>query len=153
MANPALHLTSNEKANLRRAKIKLAEIHHLDINTMVEILDVSEVRAKMIIGLAEFQSVPSIGPKLAQNLVYHLHIYSLDEIKDRDPALLFDELEQKLGVWIDPCVEDQIRCVVHHANNPDSEKQWHDFTETRKEYRKKYGYPPNRPRKAWYESS
>lgn len=44
------------------------------------------------------------------------------EVKERNGSKLFDELEQKLGVWTDSCVEDQIRCVIHFANNPESKK-------------------------------
>lgn len=64
---------------------------------------------------------------------------------------LFNSLELKLGCWTDPCVEDQIMCIIHHANNPESEKQWFDFTNERKLYRQKFGYPKSRPTLAWYE--
>ena len=65
--------------------------------------------------------------------------------RKKNGAKLFDELEQKLGVWTDSCVEDQLRCVIHFANNPESRKQWFDFTEERKTYRDKIGFPKNRP--------
>ncbi|GIO25195.1 hypothetical protein J11TS1_37760 [Oceanobacillus sp. J11TS1] len=64
---------------------------------------------------------------------------------------MFDNLEKQLGVWTDSCVEDQIRCVMNYANHPDSNRQWFDFTNERKAYREKVGYPLSRPKKAWYE--
>ncbi len=56
-----------------------------------------------------------------------------------------------LGYWVDPCVEDALRCIVYHANNPNSDKCWFDFTEGRKSYRAQNGYPATRPSLAWYE--
>ncbi|WP_390621190.1 helix-hairpin-helix domain-containing protein [Bacillus testis] len=35
---------------------------------------------------------------------------------------MFDALGQVHQEAIDPCVEDQLRCVVHYAFNPDSTK-------------------------------
>ncbi|MCA1010593.1 helix-hairpin-helix domain-containing protein [Halobacillus halophilus] len=75
-----------------------------------------------------------MGFQLAEKLVFKLDIYELAEIKDKNAAELFDQLEKQLGVWTDSCVEDQIRCVINYANHPDSRKQWFDFTEERKEY-------------------
>ncbi|TGB03593.1 helix-hairpin-helix domain-containing protein [Halobacillus salinus] len=149
--NTKLPLTDVEKSKLRKAKVKLGEVHAFNEEDIAHMLDIPHERAKIIKGLADFQTVPSIGYKLAEKLVFQLEVFSLSEIKDEDPAALFDELEQKLGVWTDSCVEDQIRCVVHHANDPDSDRQWFGFTEERKVYREKYGFPEDRPLKAWYE--
>lgn len=151
MSNPKLPLTQDEKATLRRMKVRIGEVHSLSVEQLSEVLCSSDTRTKEIKGLAEFQNVPSIGFKFAEKLVRLLKVYSLNEIKDKDSAELFDKLEQSLGVWTDSCVEDQIRCVIAFANNPASDKQWFDFTDERKRYRKKFGYPENRPVKAWYE--
>lgn len=152
MKNPKLSLTEQERVSLRKAKVKLREIHQMEVHNLAEVLGVSGDRAKEIKALAVFQQVPSIGYKLAEKLVNILHIYSLEEIKDRNGAELLDELEKRMGAWTDPCVEDQLRCIIHFANHPNSSKSWFDFTEERKEYRKQYGYPDSRPKKAWYES-
>lgn len=150
-ANPKFPLKDNEKTILRNRKVKLKELHTFTTEKIAEMLDIPPDRANVLKGLADFQSVPSIGLKLAEKLVYQLKIYSLSEIKHEDGGKLFDSLEQKLGVWTDPCVEDQIRCVIHYANNPKAYKQWFDFTDERKSYREKNGYPENRPTMAWYE--
>ncbi|RFB14771.1 Pathogenicity locus [Bacillus sp. HNG] len=149
--NPKLPLTPEEKGKLRKAKVKIGEIHKLSTSQIRQVLDVPEERARMIKGLADFQTVPTVGFELASKLVNNLHIFSLQDIRTKDGATLFDLLELELGVWTDSCVEDQIRCVIHFANNPNSNKQWFDFTNERKRYRQMYGYPKDRPQKAWYE--
>ena len=131
--------------------MKLGEVHLLDIDQLAELFHSSTERAKVLKGLAEFQTVPSIGNKLADKVVNVLKIYSLKEIESQNAATLFDRLERRLGVWTDGCVEDQIRCVVHYANDRRSTKQWFDFTDERKKYRAEQGYPHDRPERAWYE--
>lgn len=148
---PKLPLTQDEKSRLREFKVKLSDIHKQDPARLAKILKISRDRARMLIGLAAFQKIPSIGPELASKLVSNLGMYSLDDLKDKEGGELLDRLEISLGCWTDPCVEDQIRCVIHHANHPDSEKQWFDFTKERKDYRETYGYPNSRPKIPWYQ--
>lgn len=135
--NIKLPLTHEEKSKLRKAKVKITELYTFNTEQIVYMLNVNREKAKVLKGLAEFQTVPSIGHKLAEKLVFKLSVFSLSEIKDKSASQLFDQLEQQLGVWTDGCVEDQIRCVINYANNPKSSKQWFDFTEERKAYRKK----------------
>ncbi|SFF57510.1 Pathogenicity locus [Halobacillus alkaliphilus] len=146
-----LQLTKEEKSLLRKSKVKISEIHTLTTEQIAAMLNIPNEKAKVLKGLAEFQTVPSIGYQLAEKLVYKLNFFSLSEIKNKNAAELFDQLERQLGVWTDSCVEDQVRCVVNYANNPESSKQWFDFTEDRKEYRELYGFPEDRPVKGWYE--
>ncbi|WP_331000792.1 helix-hairpin-helix domain-containing protein [Radiobacillus kanasensis] len=148
---PKLPLSQEEKQKLRYHKIKISDFNKLGLTNIIDILEVSEERSKILKGLADFQVVPSIGIKLAEKLVFKLELYSLDDIKSKDGAELLDQLEEKLGVWTDPCVEDQIRCVIYYANTFRVDKQWFDFTEERKRYRETYGYPGSRPKMAWYE--
>ena len=148
--NIKLDLTPAEKEKLRANKIKYSEISEYLVDDLVALLDIPEARAKEIRALAEFQSVPSVGIKFAQDLI-SLGYYSLDELKDKDGAKLTDDLELSAGTWIDPCVEDQFRLVVDYANNRDDRKKWWDFTEERKQFRINNGYPSTRPKKAWFE--
>jgi hypothetical protein len=150
-ANIKLPLTELEKASLRKNKIKLASIFNYAVDELEVLLGSTPQRAKEIYALAEFQSVPSIGIKFAEDLVF-LGYYSLKELKGKNGAKLTDEYEQKKGYWIDPCVEDQFRLVVHYAKTNDSGKTWWDFTEERKKYRLKNGYPTSRPKNAWHET-
>lgn len=132
--NPKLPLTPEEKAHLRKAKIRLSDIHELETPELTRVLETSGSRARQIRALAAFQQIPSIGYKFADTLVDNLGFYSLEELKGKDGAVLLDQLEHDLGYWVDPCVEDQIRCVIHHVDHSGSTKQWLDFTEERKAY-------------------
>lgn len=145
-----LGLTPEETKRLRANKIRVSDISGYLVDDLSVLLNVPATRAKEIYALAEFQSVPSVGIKFAQDLI-SLGYYSLDELKEKDGAKLIDDLELSTGTWIDPCVEDQCRLVVDYANNRDNSKKWWDFTEERKKYRLEYGYPANRPQKAWFE--
>jgi hypothetical protein len=149
--NIKLPLTDLEKANLRKNKIKIANILDFATDELQVLLNATTERAKEIYALAEFQTVPTVGIKFAEDLVY-LGYYSLNEIKEKDGAKLTDEFEQKKGYWIDPCVEDQFRLIVNFANTNDPKKTWWDFTEERKKFRAENGYPKSRPQKAWYET-
>ncbi len=144
---PKLDLTEAERACLRKYKIRLHELASIATADVSELLSISLQRAQTLQAMVEFQQIPSIGPKFANDLML-LGYYRLEQVKGCDGAMLFNELEQKIGVSIDPCVEDQFRLVVHYAEHPDSSKQWWDFTEERKQYRAKFGYPPNRPQQA-----
>ena len=145
-----INLTDTEKKNLRSKKFKITDILDLAIDEIEAILAVSYVRAREIYALAQFQIVPSIGVKFAEDLIF-LGYYSLNELKTKNAAKLVEEYEIKKGYWIDSCVEDQFRLVVHFANNDGSTKKWWDFTEERKKYRLERGYPTNRPKTPWYE--
>jgi hypothetical protein len=149
--NIKLPLTPEEKASLRKHKIKIADVLDFAVDELEVLLNTTNDRAKEIYALAEFQTVPSIGIKFAEDLVF-LGYYSLEELKTKDGAKLTDEFELKQGCWIDPCVEDQFRLVVHFANTKDTNKTWWDFTEERKKFRIENGYPSNRPQLAWFET-
>jgi hypothetical protein len=146
-----LPLTATEKEFLRTNKVKIADVISYAADELAVVIGSTLTRAKEIRALAEFQTVPSIGVKFAEDLVF-LGYYSLNELKNKDGARLTDQFEKKKGHWIDPCVEDQFRLVVHFANTNDATKTWWDFTAERKKYRTENGYPPSRPKKAWHET-
>ncbi|MEC0699363.1 helix-hairpin-helix domain-containing protein [Bacillus haynesii] len=145
-----LPLTKEERSNLKTAKVKIKNTAHMDLSALAHALGSSLKRAVYIKALAQFQTVPSIGPKMAQCAV-DLGYYSLDDIKHESGADLIIRLEKLKGYWEDPCAEDALRCIVHYANDPESSKSWWDFTAERKRYRERYGYPPDRPSTPWYE--
>lgn len=150
-SNIKIPLTDIEKANLRKHKIKIANILDFAPDEIEVLLNASIERAKEIHALAEFQTVPSVGIKFAEDLVF-LGYYSLKELKHKDGAKLTDEYELKKGYWTDPCVEDQFRLVINFANTNDTKKVWWNFTEERKTYRNENGYPKTRPQIAWFET-
>ncbi|MEZ4944026.1 MAG: helix-hairpin-helix domain-containing protein [Cyclobacteriaceae bacterium] len=144
-----MKLTDTEKGKLRAKKLTITDILDLAIDEIEVTLEVSLERAREIRALVEFQIVPSVGVKFAEDLIF-LGYYSLDELKAKNGAKLVEEYELKKGYWIDSCVEDQFRLVVHFANHGGN-RTWWDFTEERKKYRLENGYPANRPRTPWHE--
>ena len=149
-STPKLNLSLAERQNLRKAKIKISEVLDLAADELEVILDVSSDRVKTLFALAEFQTVPSVGIKFAEDLIF-LGYHSLEELKLKDGAKLLEEYERKKGHWTDPCVEDQFRLIVDFAKNPEITKNWWDYTEARKKYRTENGYPKDRPTTAWHE--
>jgi len=145
-----LSITPGERKKLRIARIRVNEIHQHSIIEITDLLKVSKVRAMELFALSEFQSLPSIGVRFAHDLI-SMGYYSLKQLKGKDGAKLTDQYEMQRGVWIDPCVEDQFRLVVHYARHPDSHKNWWDFTAERKAYRLANGYPSSRPKEAWHQ--
>jgi hypothetical protein len=145
-----LDLMPLERKVLRLNKIKIRDLIKYQVEELQLLLDVPAIRAMEIRALVEFQSIPSIGIKFASDLI-SLGYYSLDELKDKDGATLLNELELSTGVWIDPCVEDQCRLVVHFAKERDSALNWWNFSDERKQHRIENGYPADRPKKAWFE--
>jgi hypothetical protein len=77
-----LPLTDIEKANLRKNKIKIANIFDFAIDELEVLLNSTTERAKEIYALAEFQTVPSVGIKFAEDLVF-LGYYSINELKQK----------------------------------------------------------------------
>ena len=148
--NP-LEVTPAEVKKLRELKIKKSEIHLHKVEVLQKLLDTSKIRAMELFALSEFQSIPSIGIRFAHDLI-GMGYYTLHDLKRKDGAKLTDQYELQKGVWVDPCVEDQFRLVVHFANHPNSKLNWWNFTQERKAFREKYGYPSTRPKKPWFES-
>ena len=145
-----IKLTNSEKQKLRNNKVKISEITNFSIDEIEVLMDVSFERSREIFALIEFQIIPSIGIKFAEDLVA-MGYYSIKELKEKNGAKLIEEFELLKGYWVDPCVEDQFRLVVNYANTNDKNKKWWHFTDERKKFRLENGYPKNRPEKAWFD--
>ena len=146
-----LVLTYPEKQSMRKNKIRLCDLSNYALDELEVLLGITYERAREINALMAFQSIKTIGIKFAEDLI-SMGFYSIDELKGKDPAKLTEEFESLKGYWIDPCVEDQFRLVVYHANTTNNNKMWWDFTEERKKFRKENGHPTSRPTKPWYEN-
>ncbi|WP_346343111.1 helix-hairpin-helix domain-containing protein [Bacillus paralicheniformis] len=103
-----LPLTKKERSNLRTAKVKIKNTAYMDLSVLAHTLGSSLERAAYIKALAQFQTAPSIGPKMAQCAV-DLGYYSLGDIKHESGADLIIRLEKLKGYWEDPCAE-EMRC-------------------------------------------
>ncbi|MEL7004796.1 MAG: helix-hairpin-helix domain-containing protein [Bacteroidota bacterium] len=148
--NIKLNLSDIERRNLRKNKVKISQILEIAVDELEAVLEVSPERAREIYALADFQRIPSVGIKFAEDLIF-LGYYTIEELKGKDGAKLTEEYERKKGYWIDSCVEDQFRLTVHFAENNDYRKKWWDFTAERKKYREEFGYPGDRPTLCWYD--
>jgi hypothetical protein len=144
MKAPKLDLSIPEKTSLKNTGVKTADLSNYAVDELCEVLHVTELRAKEILATIEFQGIPSVGPKFARDLI-NMGYYTIPQLKYKDGAALLNDHERFIGTRTDPCVEDQFRLIVYHANNPGSTKQWWDFTTERKAYRASHGYPDNRP--------
>jgi hypothetical protein len=148
--NIKLELTTEERVKLKASKIKISEIVNYSLDELCVILNAPLSRVRELLALAEFQTIPSIGIRFAQDLI-SLGYYCIEQLKGKNGALLANELENLKGYWVDPCVEDQFRLIVYYAETRDASKNWWCFTPERKAYRIENGYSANRPTKAWHE--
>ena len=75
----------------------------------------------------DLTSVPGVGLKTAADL-RNLGIYSVDDLKGRDPEELYRALEARAGGHIDRCMLYVFRCAVYYASNdhhdPEKLKWW-----------------------------
>jgi len=145
-----LELTTEEKQLLKSKKIKISQLMDYAPDEVASILNASAERARDINALMEFQSIPSLGHNFARELMDQGY-YSLEQLKGKDPVELFHAYEKHCGAWADPCVEDSYRLLTYYIETRDESKRWWHFTEERKAYRAKYGFPTDRPVKPWHE--
>lgn len=150
--NIKLNLADSERTSLRKHKIRIADILDYGIDELESILSSSPKRAKEIWALADFQRIPSVGIRFAEDLIF-LGYFSVAELRDKDGAKLTDAYEKKKGYKTDVCVEDQFRLTVYFAKTSDFSKNWWDFTAERKAFRAAVGYPDDRPVLNWIEVS
>ena len=65
--------------------------------------------------LKEFQTIPGVGKSIAQDL-WNLGIRSLDELKDKNPQQLYEQLCALHGCHVDRCMLYVFRCAVYFAS-------------------------------------
>lgn len=142
--------SAEEKRLFRKNGVRLSQVHLIGAGVIREMLNCTKQRAREMFAFSEFQSIASVGPRFAEDLI-GMGFYSLADLRGKDGARLTDAYETKVGVWADPCVEDMFRLVVHHAHHPEEPRKWWDFTAERKRYRLEAGYPADRPTRPWHE--
>ena len=144
-------LSDAEKQVLKQRKVTLKVLQDYAPDEIAAMLGASALRARELAALAEFQSIPSLGIGFAKELIAQGY-YSLDQLKGKTAAELFDGFEKHCGCWADPCVEDSYRLLVHYIEHKDDSKRWWNFTPERKAYRAEHGFPADRPKTAWYQT-
>jgi hypothetical protein len=145
-----LNLTDPERSLLRANKIRKSDLIDYAPDEIEVLLQVSPDRARELFALVDFQRIPTVGIRFAEDLIF-LGYFSVEELKGKNGAILLDTYEKKKKYRTDPCVEDQFRLVAYFANSGDYSKKWWDFTAERKAYRIKNGYPKDRPEINWTE--
>jgi hypothetical protein len=88
------------------------------------------VRDKDRVVLRALQTMPNVGPAMAEDLL-RLGIRSPGDLIGRDPDEMYDELGRLDGIRHDPCVRDIFAAVVSYAETGRAAPWWH-FTPIRK---------------------
>jgi len=77
--------------------------------------------------LKELQTIPGVGPKIAENF-WKLGIRSVADFRGRDPEAIFRALEKREGGPVDRCALYVMRCAVYYASHkkhaPEKLKWW-----------------------------
>lgn len=77
--------------------------------------------------LRDLRRIPGVGKSIAVDL-WNLGLRSVDELRGRDPNILYADLEALAGRHVDRCMLYVLRCAVYFAqtSTPDPEllKWW-----------------------------
>ena len=75
----------------------------------------------------ELESIPGIGPRIAQKLRL-IGVKKVSDFKNKDPERLYNILEQTMGAHVDRCVLYVFRVAVYFSNHqrhdPERLKWW-----------------------------
>ena len=79
--------------------------------------------------LKQLMQIPGVGKSIALDL-WNIEIKSIDDLKDKDPEVLFDRSNNFAGVIQDRCLLYCFRCAVYYAQtesddrDPEKLKWW-----------------------------
>jgi hypothetical protein len=65
--------------------------------------------------LKEFQTIPSVGPRVAEDL-WNLGYRSIAELKGENPETMYQKLCTQAGMHVDRCMLYTFRCIVYFAS-------------------------------------
>jgi hypothetical protein len=75
----------------------------------------------------ELQKIPGVGPKISK-VLYNLGITSISDLKNKNPEILYQQLNSEVGYQVDRCVLYAFRCAICFASNktynPELLKWW-----------------------------
>jgi nucleotidyltransferase/DNA polymerase involved in DNA repair len=75
----------------------------------------------------ELESIPGIGPRIAQKLRL-IGVNKVSDLRDRHPERLYAKLEKTIGAHVDRCVLYTFRAAVyfssHQRHDPEKLKWW-----------------------------
>ena len=70
----------------------------------------------------DLQSIPGVGPSLAQDL-QNLGIQKVSDLTNKDPEELYLQLCEQMGRPVDRCVLYVFRCAVYYASETDHDPE------------------------------
>lgn len=88
------------------------------------------VKATRAKDVRTFQNIPNVGPRIERDFLT-LGFTDPQELKGRDPYILYKDLCQKTKTKHDPCVLDTFIAVVDFMNGAQA-KPWYEYTTYRK---------------------
>ena len=72
-------------------------------------------------------TVPGVGKRMAEDLT-DIGIHRVEDLVDKDPEKLYEDLCKKRNIRMDPCVLYVFRCAIYYAENenhdPELLKWW-----------------------------
>lgn len=72
--------------------------------------------------IKNLRQIPGVGISLATDL-WNIGISSINDLKEKDPYLLFDLSNKFAGTIQDRCVLYVFKCAVYYANTPKEEHE------------------------------
>jgi hypothetical protein len=72
--------------------------------------------------LRELRRIPGVGSSIANDL-WQLGVRSIDDLRDRSPQELYDQLCAQAGAQLDRCILYVFRCAVYYASNEEHEPE------------------------------
>ena len=77
--------------------------------------------------LKELRTIPGVGKQIALDL-WNIGVRSVDELRNRNPDVLYFHICDYQGMQVDRCMLYVLRCAVYYASNethnPDLLKWW-----------------------------
>ncbi|MFW5740076.1 MAG: helix-hairpin-helix domain-containing protein [Myxococcota bacterium] len=121
-------VSEHERRCLRQAGVRQADLAHIEPSELhgVTGMAIALERCEHIVASARLQTLGSVGPSLADDLI-RLGIRKVEDLVHRDPRRMWEELNRKTGTRHDPCVEYVFRCAVAQARDPElaaDKRQW-----------------------------
>jgi hypothetical protein len=72
--------------------------------------------------IKELTLIPGVGKSIATDL-YNIGVMRIDDLKDKDPELLYDSSNRFAGCMQDRCLLYVFRCAVYFAETPTGERE------------------------------
>lgn len=81
----------------------------------------------MVKDKSSLQQIPGIGPNLEKDLE-SIRINKIEDLKNKNPEMLYQKLMDKVGAHVDRCVLYTFRCAIYFASrkthDPEKLKWW-----------------------------